>query len=353
MTNYKELVKQRTSISGYIEEVERFKTWWSNYNVATVINYHEGYYRVFLVVYEPTNEFLKVFPDNSSYQGDYGIYVRKREKHNCFSNAQSEAGWLRRALNNENPILAIHHYANEYVDFSWIVNSPYIINYDLGKCENNTFYWPSNLDCHIKPLSVLRVKKEHKTWDTKYYHVGVYVGDNKVFHIYNWCKQAKCMKSRIDDIKTFLGDTEDTRRVGDYIEVFYPIVPFKHYKKIVRQVAYAVEEDYWKGRYCLANRNCEHLANMVAYGINYSEQVSRNPTSSRIGCKFTGSNCFSNGGCGDFQSNNGKGSTICLRKEIEETENKLGYSSSSHWQASEIQERYLQEIPPKQNCRVM
>jgi len=27
MTNYKELVKERTSIPGYIEEVERFETW--------------------------------------------------------------------------------------------------------------------------------------------------------------------------------------------------------------------------------------------------------------------------------------------------------------------------------------
>ena len=53
MTNYKELVKQRTSIPGYIEEVERFETWW-NKNLATVISYYDSYYRVFLLVYDPS-----------------------------------------------------------------------------------------------------------------------------------------------------------------------------------------------------------------------------------------------------------------------------------------------------------
>jgi hypothetical protein len=35
------------------------------------------------------------------------------------------------------------------------------------------------------------------------------------------------MKSRIDDINTFLGDAEGVRRVGHSIEVFQPIVPFR------------------------------------------------------------------------------------------------------------------------------
>jgi hypothetical protein len=44
--NYKDLAKQRTSIPGSAEEVERFYTWWSN-NIATAVVYNNGYYRVF------------------------------------------------------------------------------------------------------------------------------------------------------------------------------------------------------------------------------------------------------------------------------------------------------------------
>ena len=67
MTNYKELVKERTEIPGYVEEVERFSTWWNN-NLATVIAYYDGYYRVFLLVYDSVyhSEKPAVFPTNSS-----------------------------------------------------------------------------------------------------------------------------------------------------------------------------------------------------------------------------------------------------------------------------------------------
>ena len=70
---------------------------------------------------------------------------------------------------------------------------------------------------------------------------------------------------------------------------------------------------------------------MIVFGINYSEQIYNSVLS----------------------GNNGKGSTIKLINEINETEDKLGYTRASHWRAKEIKERYLQEVPPKELCRIM
>ena len=69
--------------------------------------------------------------------------------------------------------------------------------------------------------------------------------------------------------------------------------------------------------------------NIIVYGINYSEQIDDSILS----------------------GNNGKGSTIKLTDEINETERMLGCINNS--QSKEIKERYLQEIPPKEDCRIM
>jgi hypothetical protein len=71
---------------------------------------------VFLLVYEKgrNDENPFVFPDNHLYQGNYGIYVKKRERNKNLSKAQSEAEWLRDMLDEKNPILVIHPRANNY-----------------------------------------------------------------------------------------------------------------------------------------------------------------------------------------------------------------------------------------------
>lgn len=52
---YKKLAKSDAGIPGTIHEVETFSAWW-NKNLATVISYYDGYYRVFLVVARVKNE---------------------------------------------------------------------------------------------------------------------------------------------------------------------------------------------------------------------------------------------------------------------------------------------------------
>ena len=68
---------------------------------------------------------------------------------------------------------------------------------------------------------------------------------------------------------------------------YHPTIPFKHPRKIVKQIAWAVKEEFREGRYCLANRNCEHLVSMLVYGVNYSKQVNER----QLGSSFCTS-CF-------------------------------------------------------------
>jgi len=101
-----------------------------------------------------------------------------------------------------------------------------------------------------------------------YYHVGVYLGKdkdgvNQICHLDNY------RGAKITDWRSFLevGYCEELIR-------YHPIVPFKNYRKIAKQIAWAVDgTPYRKGNYSLRNRNCEHFANMIVYGINYSKQV--------------------------------------------------------------------------------
>jgi hypothetical protein len=108
------------------------------------------------------------------------------------------------------------------------------------------------------------------------------------------------------------------------------MIPFKHTRKIVKQIAWATERSFWECKYVLHDRNCEHLANMLVYGINYSEQVENKKTSLTAPidvargflAPFTlGLTLIS----GPITVNNNKGSTIKLTNEMRETDDKLGY----------------------------
>ena len=87
----KYLIKQRTSLPGLIHEVERFKTWWSNDNVATIITINGNYYWVFLGVIDRKpntygkieNNEIFIYPTNHN-DSKWGIY-RRREHDNLTS----------------------------------------------------------------------------------------------------------------------------------------------------------------------------------------------------------------------------------------------------------------------------
>jgi len=112
-------------------------------------------------------------------------------------------------------------------------------------------------------------------------------------------------------------------------------MPFKSHSKIVRQIAWAEKEKFREGIYDLAHHNCEHFANMIVYGINYSEQIESNKA------KLMGSANFIRGFLvaptlglnliGEpYTINNNKGSTIKLINEMRESNGKLGYTDAYH-----------------------
>jgi hypothetical protein len=338
-TRYKELVKERTSIPGIVHEVERFSTWWSN-NIATVVAYYDDYYRVFLLVYDPTyhSEKPAVFPE--SYDCNYwGEKIRG--KHVSLSDASSEAWIIRNELdyvekkNYHNPILLIHPASDCSRSFDTFVKEPYVVKKDLPS-------WTNEPNRYLKPLDIIKVKKKIPNTDNDYfYHAGVYIGNNLVCHT----TKKHSVARRIDNWNNFTEGNE-----GEIIR-YCPIVPFKHYSKIAKEIAWSEDSNYLKGSYELAHRNCEHFANMLVYGINYSEQIEE-----KKGLLFL----FKDGGSlifafpvapliNEFGTNNNKGSTINLRDEINEVDNKLGRRTNDRSQSIEAKI----EVPPKENCRIM
>lgn len=186
-----------------------------------------------------------------------------------------------------------------------------------------------------------------------YDHVGIYLGNNKVCHIYDYW-ETKDMKTRIDDTNVFLGKAKDTEGIGN-IEVIHPIIPFKHYSQVAQQIAWAEGVEFGKGKYCLANRNCEHFANMLIRGAKHSQQVANDPKKSVTFC-FSPKCLMWNGGCKDDrgnhtpEGNDNRGSgTICLRDEISKNSNQL--DQLNNWRAKEIKDRIV--IDPKEECVIM
>ena len=340
-----------------IHEMDTFETWFNKNCGYLVIERNSDnpsgrFCYIYIVVYEPKkgekSEIIKAIRYHTYYSGGSGGAIDKARE---LKRKLQDDSW------EDNPILHLYDCANVYKFFSNIVTSPYVTSYSIGtyNSSSNIFYWEawgsdhSNWDGHVRPLDIIKVEKSYLS--VGFNHVGVYLGNNKVCHIYDYWNESS-MKTRVDDVSVFLGDTSSTTRSGR-VYVYHPIIPFKHYSKIARQVACVEENEYRKGNYDLANRNCEHLANMLVYGINFSEQVERNEG------WFVASNFKSAifGGLfsllwREYSINNGK-TTLKLTNEISESNSKLGYSRFDHWRTKEIERNYLQEVPPKETCRIM
>jgi len=392
----KALVRQRTSLTNP-EEVERFSTNW-NKNLATVVN-SSGYYRVFLLVLDENRQ-VKVFPISSdcSYWGEHS-----RGNHNYLSSAQGEANWLRSKLQySDNPILAIHPSCDVYTGFNNLITSPYV------KIDYNAY--PSE----FKPLDIAWVRK--KLNGIEYFHVGVYLGGDELIDFTNDVPGFN------SDFLTNLGESISretplnfirggkVRRVSwtkfkenwtGEMRRYCLVIPFKNYREIVQQLVWAKDNNFREGQYNFANRNCEHFANMVALGINYSYQVEARSDDFRLknSAQLVGRGARTAAGTattialtgwgiglapftfglslipaavtagatavgvadtvakdqnGDFETNNGKGNTIKLTNEIRESNNKLG--KKSDYETRELEARVEQAVPDyisTDSCRIM
>ena len=268
------------------------------------------------------------------------------------------------------------------------MDSPYVVKNQVGSSSDKNFIIassysysiPSNLDDHFKPLDIVWVKCLDKTWGVSFYHVGFCLGNDAVFHF--------SRENNAVEKTSWSGFLRDTTRE---IICYHPIIPFKRYLEVIEQAVWAKDKDFWKGNYNLRNRNCEHFSNMCVYGINYSKQMedNRERLTATVGIAggvaagtyavagvasslafagptfglslLWGAASAGLGGVGTAgavaasydlnEVNNGKGSNINLKAEIEGTNSLL--REKSDWETEKYVKQYLQEIPPKEYCRII
>jgi len=169
---------------------------------------------------------LRVFPvdPSHSYWGK-----EDRRKNSTLRLANNEAFHLRNNLTGmfsgaSHPILYIFPYPNSWLTFNEIFKEPYIT-------KKIIYSDPSNWDNIIKPLSVIRVEKRHKRLKIPFKHVGIYLGNNQVCHIYDYGEE-KWMEARVTNMNIFLDYTSTTERFG-MVEEFRPLIPFVTREKVI------------------------------------------------------------------------------------------------------------------------
>jgi hypothetical protein len=213
-------------------------------------------------------------------------------------------------------------YETDYDTYKYCNCYPYCDCYHCT-CERTdiTHTRVASPERHLKPLDIIEVS------EGEYKHVGVYLG--RIDGEYKVCNYSKKYEgTRIHTLDHFL---RDYNKGNGKITCYHPMIPFKHYSKIAKQIAWAYDVDFRAKNYSLSNRNCEHFANMIVYGINYSQQIEDNKgivNTGKVVSSFLGGATlglsFLATGVPEGATNNDKGSTIKLINEMRETEDKLG-----------------------------
>ena len=190
----------------------------------------------------------------------------------------------------------------------------------------------------LSSLDIIKVKKGI----VMYYHFGIYLGKNnqgehEIFDLSGDNTGAK--------IRPWIKDKYFMDGAISHITAYHPIVPFKERKTIIGQIIWAKDNNFRKGEYCLCNRNCEHLANSITLGIDYSRQVYARPIGSGgLGSFFACNHltCKNNDGSNNwFGGNNNKGERIKLIEWIKENN---GLNQKSDYETKELEERHEAKI---------
>jgi len=392
-----------------------FSTWWNN-NCVLIIN-GDSNYGISLLVYEMPSrkmaEVLERFYIAGSYSNLDSAKTKVRELERIFKgenpilykgvsrkidyppyDGESSAGLFAFALfpflgrrNHLSSVFpevksTILHSDSEKSDlpFSYSSGSPFLGTF---ASSSNSFFTYSQVsylltskyrdflnadpDDFIKPLDIIKTSKD------KTIHTGIYLGKGKVAHnlgvgieIANW-----------KDFGVRVGNPNRMTR-------YHPIIAFKRPEKIIEHIAKCIANSSW--RFDIMENNCEHLANMLVYGINYSQQVYEraDELKVKVGVKaagigvagglaifggialapFTFGTSLALSGAGaiataaagaetieeDCPLNNKKGS-IRLADEIKEVGKMLGWKSDS--ETKQYEKQYLQEVPTKDYCQIM
>jgi len=353
--------REKESVSDSdIRKLETFETWFSEL-CGYVISAKGSNYVINFAFFEP--KCRSMGEKLTTYNRTGEIY--------WLSDAESKATEIKWKLKGDNPILAF--YDNSYHSISsYILVSPEVVKQELpnsGIGLNIPFtlfigarFYLGNPDSYLKPLDIVKVEKTERvgnslfSWTTKtYYHVCIYLGNDKVFHMWHPTWVSK-MDAQIGSWSDFMSNATGP------IYRYHTPVPFKHYKKVIEHIAKADWADLWYGKYDLWNRNCEHLANVCKYGINWSEQIEEASSfvswwmKSQGGLKraFNGESFLN-----ENYVNNGMSSSIILKNEIERSTGRIEKvlrdktSAERRETREDLEWRYRVEIPNKSDCKVM
>jgi len=248
------------------KEIDIFSTWWSPYCALAINQMFSSFHYIYLVIYRRGQAF-NVFRIGSPNTGSVYLSLNK---------IKEKKEEIKKTLDSDNPILANYDFT-ELQGFD-IINGHCINDFnkliDLTnfkrEFDTDSFFDPKE---HFKPLDVIWVKRSDKHSHLPYHHVGVYLGNNRLVNIATYYKKEnsqrkKSKEARISSFQTFLKDSEK-------LIVYTPIIPSKRPSLILEQIRTIVETEYQRDNYSLSSRNCEHLSNILVYGVNKSHQVDR------------------------------------------------------------------------------
>jgi len=353
-----------------IQEIDTFEAWF-NGNCGYVIDKDSTEYpfHIWLVIYEPKYKWVKE-----------EIFPMKFWKSKSLVRAHNKAQEVKKKLEKgtlgfnpfavANPFCLIHWKADKYTTFDDLTDEIYVRKINLppkvmtSTIEAHhwgqgrwgpphgadyyetvyTFYPNETPENFLKPLDVVWVKKNFGGI-VDFYHVGVYLGNNKFCHFSSYKSKKR------EESKTIITGWEEFIQnwVNGEIFAYHPVLPFKHYELIAQQIDWAHANEYDKGWYCLPNNNCEHHANSFVFGIDYSKQVKeREPL-------FWPRRCGECDSCKRDEINKGKGLTVKLTREIEDTNIELG-RSTEHWYnqiKTEYEAKTVVKLVHPKDCKIM
>jgi hypothetical protein len=132
--------------------------------------------------------------------------------------------------------------------------------------NHNLYLSVEKADDYLRPFDIIKTNRVGGAFK----HVGVYLGKGYICHFTG----NKMGSSGSDGLKV-IKDTLKTFFEGDqkgFINIFRPVVKFKSKERLIEGIAKAIASEYGKYQYDTSNNNCEHFANMIVLGINYSSQ---------------------------------------------------------------------------------
>lgn len=257
-----EIIKKNNNFRKIIE-INKFATWF-NPHCATVIDHDRSSYRASLAVYEPVYRKVKE-----------QLVIKEVYRDLMMSNVLYKSKEIEEKLIEGNI---------NFLDYS---------NLPVRRIE---FSPSENPDDHVRTFDIVkrRIIISNLTDNYQIYHVAVYLGQGKICHVYDGSVEISNLVglnenkgldydaaikkfllskanswARIDDWEKFLCKTTDN------VICYHPVTLSKKPKMIIQHLKKSLERKYCKGQYSLLHKNCEHYANLIVHGVNYSEQVDR------------------------------------------------------------------------------